>query len=179
MFEDIEIKKRKKDEIIIPTSYIKEIDLSKKVTNLNAPGMWVAHKGCIKKEFKMSLHDNELPMGYSYTYTELKAPSHDHSDYISHQHKLNKVHIDNNIYYGDINLGTPEKINKVLNITLNQKKEINKLANFLLKNYEYKICGSAVDTAIDILSNVKSIEYNNSCKEEYKDGVIVAANGVK
>ena len=46
-----------------------------------------------------------------------------------------------------------------------------------MKNYGEKICGSAVETTINILSNVKSIEYNNGSKEEYKDGVIIRANG--
>jgi len=131
-----------------------------------------------------------------------------------HTHNSIKFKNSNNIYYGSTNLGTPEEINKALDISniLNYElkeikeeqiesvlllkkasdelktkntflksieKQIDKLANFIIKNYGGKIIGSAVETTIDILSNVKSIEYNNGSKEEYKDGVIVGANGPK
>lgn len=56
-------------------------------------------------------------------------------------------------------------------------KQIDTLAKFIMKNYSEKIYGSAVETSIDILSNVKSIEYNNGSKDEYENGVIFGANG--
>ena len=88
-------------------------------------------------------------------------------------------YIDNNIYYGDINLGTPEEISNVLDIMdlamdksienmtklktvekqlkesfdkgIDYENQIIKLADFLIKNFGEKICGSAIDTAINIL----------------------------
>lgn len=120
-------------------------------------------------------------------------PLHNHlTEMMSHKHGYNTV-ADGNVYYNNINLGTPKEIKEMVDMSIkvlqkfkkneedlkNYSKQIDTLANFFMKNYSEKICGSAVETAINILTDVKSIEYNNGSKEIYENGVIVGANGVK
>jgi len=108
--------------------------------------------------------------------------------------KIRKLDVLNNsedIFYEGKNLGSRKQIKEMIDTAFKVLKEFKKtkkdkknlenqilmLANFLMKNFEEKICGSAVDTAIIILSDVKSIEYNNGSKEIYENDVIVGANG--
>jgi len=105
--------------------------------------------------------------------------------------KLDVLNNSEDIFYEGKNLGSRKQIKEMIDTAFKVLKEFKKtkkdkknlenqilmLANFLMKNFEEKICGSAVDTAIIILSDVKSIEYNNGSKEIYENDVIVGANG--
>lgn len=141
---------------------VKEKKKEKESWNLLKPGVYVREIDLSHVVPELKLHDHLLKLA------EISS----------------QIPVDENVYYNGIEIGTPKEINKALDMAdkladkfEENKKEIDNLANFLMKNYGQKICGSAVDTAINILSDVKSIEYYVGRKDEYKNGVIVGANG--